>query len=76
MTDKMKSLILSLGNDFVKLDFSLGRYCAAGIFKVGKTKKSLMQEVKYFEDECPLEAVNKLYIELVKYKNDNKKLYE
>jgi len=76
MTDEMKKIIESMGKEFVKIDYSLSLYSASGIFKTGKTKKSVTQEVKYFEDKCPLEALKKLNIALIKYKEDNKKIYD
>ena len=72
----MLKIINKLGQDFVKINREMHMYSACGIFKLGKTKKSVAQEVKYFESKCPLEALKKLDIALTKYKADNKKLYE
>lgn len=61
----IKQLILKCGNKFVALKRELEVYVASGIFKYGKNG----QEVKYFNDKDPENAMIKLYNAL---ENDKK----
>lgn len=76
MTDSLEKLIIDCGKYFVRLDRELEKYCAVGIFKLGKIDKKngdykgSSQELRFFDGDTPLIAIQNLYYELKgHYKN-------
>ena len=67
--DNLERLMKTCGQYFFRLERQLDFFVASGIFKLGKLDKEgnykgNSQEIRFFEGETPLIAMQKMYYEL------------